>query len=285
MMLARLAVIPGFVVLALALGSSGIPAAAQERPKFPPDSTMAKLQTKANVLVGTKFDTPAVNIKNPITGKTEGFNIDMSYAIAKRMGVDPSKIEFSEVISANRETSLQEGLTDLNVSGYVITDKRRAEVGMAGPYIYTNLRLFVHKDNYNKFNTVEDIKGKTICHTPTGSGVPIIRRLGATFVPFDDIAVCMLQVANKQVDGVIIGDLLATGFFKQYPNLVVAKIAPFDRDGWGIGFKKGDAPLCKFLIGAIRDIIATGEWQKMWDSNFLPVGLPKDSPPTVQDHC
>ena len=126
MMLARLAVIPGLVVLALALGSSGIPAAAQERPKFPPDSTMAKLQTKANVLVGTKFDTPAVNIKNPITGKTEGFNIDMTYAIAKRMGVDPSKIEFSEVISANRETSLQEGLTDLNISGYVITDKRRA---------------------------------------------------------------------------------------------------------------------------------------------------------------
>ncbi len=278
-------ILAGSTLLAIAASALCFSAGAKEKPKFPPDTTMAKLQAKSNVLVGTKFDTPAVNIKNPITGKVEGFNIDMTNALAKRMGIDPNNIEYSEVISANREASLQGGLTDINLSGYVITDKRRAAVGMAGPYVYTNLRLFVHKDNYNKFNTVEDIKGKTICHTPTGSGVPIIRKLGAQFVPFDDIGVCMLQVANKQVDGVIIGDLLATGFFKQYPQIVVAKTAPFDKDGWGVGFKKGDETFCKYLIGALRDIIATGEWQKMWDANFLPVGLPKDSPPTVQDHC
>ena len=54
-------------------------------PKFASGSTMAKIQERGVLNVATKFDAKLFGQKNPLTGKLEGFDIEMAHAIAKRI--------------------------------------------------------------------------------------------------------------------------------------------------------------------------------------------------------
>ncbi len=81
-----------FALLAGACGGSDDPAvdagdsggdsgtattAAKGPPKFDAGSTMATLQAKGKITVGTKFDQPLFGLKNPITNKIEGFDVEI----------------------------------------------------------------------------------------------------------------------------------------------------------------------------------------------------------------
>ncbi len=269
---------------ALALCAS--PAAwAQDAVSFEPGTSMARIQEAGKLVVGTRFDIPAVALRNPITGEMEGFDVRVAKAVAKRLGLTEDQIEYREVISANRETAISQNLVDINVSGYVVTDKRRELVGQAGPYINVHSRLFVHEDNLDKYNTVEDIRGARICSTPTGTPVAIIERLGGVLVTSDDISVCKQHVINKIVDGSISNDLNTVGFLDHYPGLKVARTPTLSDEAWGIGFKKDDAAFCEFLTGAISDIVASGEYRENFEATFGALGLPYQEPPTPDDHC
>jgi len=274
----------GGLALSLAAPAAGS-AIAQDRPAFEPGTTMARIQEAGKLRVGTRFDIPAVALRNPITGEMEGFDIEVARGIARRLGLTEDQIEYTEVISANRESALSQGLVDINVSGYVVTPKRREAVGQAGPYVDVHSRLFVHQDNIDKYTTIESIKGMRICSTPTGTPVAIIERLGATLVPIDDLNVCKQHVVNKVVDGNIANDLNTMGFVNQYDGLVVAKTPPLSDEGWGVGLKKDDEPFCRFIIDALKDMKASGEYKTNFENAFGSLGLPYQEAPDPDDHC
>src|SRR5688572_4818434 len=75
-----------------------------DKPKFAAGSTMEKIQKAGKLRVGTKFDQPLFGLKNPATGKVEGFDVEIAKIIAKELGLDPeSDVEFTESVSKNRE--------------------------------------------------------------------------------------------------------------------------------------------------------------------------------------
>jgi glutamate transport system substrate-binding protein len=271
------------LLLAHDVSSGG--AVAQDAKTFAPNSTMEKIRKRGKFVVGTRFDQPNVAQMDPATGTIQGFDADIARLIAKRLGLPADAIEFTEVISANREPSLSQGLVDIVVSGYVITDKRRSIVGQAGPYAIAHQRLFVHKDVADQFKKPEDIKGRTVCAPATSTAVPIIKKFGGSFVPIDDNSACNQQVVNKLVDGKMGNDLLTVGFLKQYPGLALSSIPNMSDEGWGIGLAKDDKPFCEFLIESLREANSSGEWQRLWDVHLAPLGLPAQSPPTLDGHC
>lgn len=262
------------------------PAAAQQKIEpFPDGSTMRKIQDRGKFVVGTRFDTPGINQMNPSTMKLEGVDSDFARFVAGELGLKEDQVEFVEVISANRETAINQGLVDAVISAYAITKKRRDAVGLAGPYGMARHRLFVHEDEMPRFKSPEDIKGTRICATPSSTAAPIVEKFGATLVPFDDYSVCIQQVANKLVDGRIGHDVQMAGFMKNYPVIKIADIPPLGEEGWGIGFRKDDADFCRFLISAIEKAVSSGEWKAIWDRNLGSRGLPAGDPPKPDDHC
>ena len=262
-----------------------VPAAALAQQEFAEGTTMAKIQQRGSLRVGSRFDQPNVAQMDPVTGTVAGFDADVARYVGARLGLDPEKVEFSEVISANRETSISQGVVDIVVSGYVITDKRRAVVGQAGPYAIAHQRLFVHEDNLAKFKTTDDIAGHTVCAPATSTAVPIIKKHGGTFVPIDDNSVCNQQVANKLVDAKMGNDLLTIGFVKQFSGLAIAAIPDMSDEGWGIGLPKDDAPFCEFLRTSLNELISSGQWAALWKKHLAPLGLPAQTPPAIEDHC
>ncbi len=256
-----------------------------QEPQFAADSTMSKIQKRGKLIVGSRFDQPNVAQMDPITGTLNGFDAEVARYVGKALGLAPDNVQFTEVISANREPAITQGLVDIVVSGYVITDKRRSVVGQAGPYALAHQRLFVHQDNLSNFKTTDDIKGHTVCAPATSTAVPIIEKFGGKFVPIDDNSVCNQQVANKLIDGKMGNDLLTVGFVKQYPGLALAEIPDMSDEGWGIGHQKDDAAFCKFLQTTLNQMISTGEWSALWDKHLKSLGLPAQKPPVVEDRC
>ena len=55
--------------------------------------------------------------------------------VARGLGVDPERTSFKPLPAGSREAALERGEVDLVAGGYEITDRRRAEVAFAGPYL------------------------------------------------------------------------------------------------------------------------------------------------------
>ena len=81
---------------------------AEGPPEFEDGTTMAALQEKGKITVGTKFDQPLFGLKDPVSGDIEGFDVEIAKLVAQRifggeLDEMADKIEFVETVSANRE--------------------------------------------------------------------------------------------------------------------------------------------------------------------------------------
>lgn len=258
---------------------------AQADSTFPAGSSIRAFQDRKGITVGGRIDVPSVMQLDPLTGRVEGFDADIIRAIAKRIGVPDDGVKFTELPSTGREAAVNKGLVDFLIGTYVITTKRREQVSQAGPYAIAKGYLYVRKENKEKYKSLADIKGISICTTPTSTYVPVIEQAGAKLVPFEDISACTQQVVNGNVDGKTGNDLNNLGYVKLYPDLLPADIPPIREEGWGVAFKKDDKALCQFVIESLRDIEKSGEWEVLWDKHFTPLGVARQDPPTIEDRC
>ncbi len=60
---------------------------------------MKKIQDRGRLIAGVSADTLLLGARNPISGKIEGFDIDMLHAVSKAIFGDPDRIEL-RVITA-----------------------------------------------------------------------------------------------------------------------------------------------------------------------------------------
>jgi len=91
-------------------------------------------------------------------GQLDGFDIDVSKEVAKRLGV---KVKFItpdwDLIVAGKWG----GRWDLSIGSMTITDARSKVVDFSTPYYYTPAQFGVHKAN-TTFKKLQDFSGKTI---------------------------------------------------------------------------------------------------------------------------
>ncbi|MBW9234909.1 hypothetical protein JQK62_22295, partial [Leptospira santarosai] len=63
---------------------------------------LAKIKEDKKIVFGVKYDTRLFGLKNPSTGEVEGFDIDLSKALAEEMFGPDVKPEYKEVTSKTR---------------------------------------------------------------------------------------------------------------------------------------------------------------------------------------
>src|SRR5215216_5766183 len=98
------------------------------------------------LVVGVKFDQPLFGLKNPTTGKVEGFDVEIAKLVAKALGKNESQIDFQETVSKVREDVIQNGQRDYVVATYTINNDRKQKVGFAGPYYVAGQDIMVKAD-------------------------------------------------------------------------------------------------------------------------------------------
>jgi glutamate transport system substrate-binding protein len=245
--------------------------------------TFDKIKSAGKVVVGVKFDQPNLGYKDT-AGTRCGFDIETAQYLASKLGVDPAKIEYKEIPSANRETAIKGGEIDYYVGTYSITDKRKADVSFAGPYFVAGQDLLVRKDE-SAITGKDTLKGKKVCSATGSTPIQRVRDEALTepenIVEFKTYSECVSQLLDKKVDAVTTDDAILKGYAAQSPDDLKVVGQPFSTEKYGIGLPKDDKAFRDYVNDQLEAAFKDGTWQKIYDGTLGKSGSPA-SPPTLE---
>ena len=246
----------------------------------------AKIKSRGNLIVGVKADQPNLGYKDA-DGKRCGFDIEVARMVSAGLGLDPDKIEYKEIPSANRETAIGGGEIDYYVGTYSITDKRKALVSFAGPYFVAGQDLLVNKDDTSMDAGKTALKGKKVC-SATGS-TPIQRvkdeqlTEASNISEFKTYSECVSQLLDKKVDAVTTDDAILKGYAATAPDQLRVVGKTFSTEKYGIGLPKDDKAL-RGQVNTILEKSATdGTWKAIYDETLGKSGSP-GTPPALEKY-
>jgi len=242
------------------------------------------LADKGSIKIGVKFDQPGVSNKEPGSDTPVGFDDEMGRIVAAHLGIEPSKIQWIETVSDNRESFLQDGTVDLVIASYSITPDRRKVVGQAGPYYVTGQQLLVRSDN-STIKGPNDLKNAKVCSVEGSTSLARVQDdYGAKPVPFSTYSECVDQLKNKTVDAVTTDGAILLGYAAQDPDNLKVVGKPFSEERYGIGYKKGAPGMCQFLNKAIQESFKDGSWADAFQKTLGKSGVDTPTQPTL-DAC
>ncbi|MEU3315671.1 glutamate ABC transporter substrate-binding protein [Streptomyces sp. NPDC048387] len=250
--------------------------------RLPGSPTWEKARRRGHLVVGAKEDQPYMGQKDPATGVYSGFDIEIAKMMSASLGFAPGTTEFRTIASANRETALQNGQIDYYVGTYTINDKRKQQVGFAGPYYLAGQSLLVRRSEKG-IKGPEDLAGKRVC---SAAGSTSYQRLQSEFpravlVAYDTYAVCVDNLLTFQVDAVSTDDSILLGYAAKVPEELKVVGRPFSQEPYGIGVPRSDNQLRLALDDALAAHEKNGDWKKAYEATLGLSGQPAPKPPAI----
>lgn len=226
---------------------------------------LGKIKERGKLLVGVKYDTKLFGLKDPASGNVEGFDIDISKAIAKHIFGDENALELKEVTSKTRIPMLNNGDIDMIVATMTITEERKKEVDFSDVYFQAGQSLLVKKgspitgiENLTSDSTVLGSKGST--------SVKNIRDKvnGIKVLEFDNYQDAFNALKAGQGDALTTDDAILYGMSAQDPNYeVVGK--PFTDEPYGIAVQKGNSDIVQAINDTLKELHDSGEYDKIYE--------------------
>lgn len=268
--------------------SEGTTSTTEAPPAFDAGTTMAALQTKGRLVVGTKFDQPGFGLKDAVSGRVEGFDVEIAKLVAAGIfggsAEDAAaKIEFVEAVSKNREPFIQEGKVDLVIATYTINDARKEVVDFAGPYFVARQDIMVMSDNED-IKSVEDLNGRKVCSAQGSTSIKNVQAKAPqadVSIAFDTYSKCADAMTDGRVVAVTTDDTILAGLVQSSGGAFKLVNAPFSEEPYGIGLKKGDQAFRDFLNDRLEEIYDSGEWATAFEATLGELGLDTPEPPAV----
>jgi len=258
-------------------GSSSAPYKVATSVDLTGSPTYDAMKKRGKVVVGVKEDQPGLGYMDAATGKRTGFDVEIAKWIAASLGFGEDKIDFKAIPSANRESAIVNGDIDYYVGTYSITDKRKQQVGFAGPYFVTGQGLLVKKDNTD-IKSEKDLAGKTVC---SATGSTPIQNIKENFpntktTEFDTYSQCVEALKDGQVDAVTTDAAILIGYAAQDPDNLKVVGEPFTVEKYGVGLPKDDTALRTF----INNLFTNGHdtWQAIYDETLGKSGTKVEQP-------
>lgn len=249
-------------------------------------ATFTKIKARGHAVVGVKADQPNLGYKDA-NGKRCGFDIEIARMVSAQLGLDPDKIEYKEIPSANRETAIAGGEIDYYVGTYSITDKRKKLVGFAGPYFVAGQDLLVRKADTSMDAGKTALKGKKVC-SATGS-TPIQRvkdenlTEASNISEFKTYSECVSQLLDNKTDAVTTDDAILKGYAANAPEDLRVVGKPFSTEKYGIGLPLADKPLRDKVNAGLETSFTDGTWKTLYDGTLGKSGSP-GTPPALEKY-
>ncbi|TDC78827.1 glutamate ABC transporter substrate-binding protein [Micromonospora sp. KC606] len=252
---------------------------------FPAGSTMERLNKAQKIKVGTKFDQPGFGQKG-LSGKPEGFDVEVAKIIVKELGIPEDKIEFVETPSKVREDKIVDGSVDLVAATYTINDKRKERIAFAGPYYEAGQNILVKKDDTTITGPDSFKDGtKKVCSvtgsTPAEKIKEYVKDVATQLVLFDTYDKCRDALKNGQVDAVTTDNVILLGYIAKDEASFKLAGDNFTKEPYGIGVKKEDTDFRTFINDTLEKAFADGSWKKAWDDTAGKFGAELGAAPTI----
>jgi aspartate/glutamate/glutamine transport system substrate-binding protein len=255
----KMALVP--ILSALLLAGCGGDKASTDSSK----DVLAQIKEDKKIVFGVKHDTRLFGLKNPSTGEVEGFDIDLSKALAEEIFGKDVKPEFVEVTSKTRVGLLNNGKVDAVVATMTITEERKKEVDFTDVYFDAGQSLLVKKGS--KVQSIDDLKKGTTVLAVKGSTSSINIREKApetTVLEFENYAEAFTALKAGKGDALTTDDSILYGMAEEDPSFELVG-GTFTEEPYGIAVKKGNKELVDELNKALKGLKDSGKYDEIKD--------------------
>jgi glutamate transport system substrate-binding protein len=260
---------------------------APPRPTFAAGTTMADIQNKGKLVVGTRLDLTGFGVRTP-AGVMEGFDVEIAKHIAVGIfgGTTAdvvSKIEFTDSVMGTREASIKDGMVDFAIAAYRITDAAKQQVDFAGPYFMAGQDLLVRSAD-TTIKGFSDLAGKKVCSSrATGTAVANVRAKApeAESIQMDTTPQCADALLAGQVDAVASVNTSLLGPLEKSAGAIKLVGNPSTEEPSGIGVKRGDDAFRAFINDRLEKLYAGGQWAAAYAATLGKFGWRTPTPPPV----
>jgi aspartate/glutamate/glutamine transport system substrate-binding protein len=226
---------------------------------------LAQIKEENKIVFGVKHDTRLFGLKNPSTGEVEGFDIDLSKALAEEMFGKDVKPEYVEVTSKTRVGLLNNGKVDAVVATMTINEERKKEVDFTDVYFDAGQSLLVKKGS--KIQGIEDLKKGTKVLAVKGSTSSVNIREKApetTVLEFENYAEAFTALKSGKGDALTTDDSILYGMAEEDPSYELVG-GTFTEEPYGIAVKKGNKELVDELNKALKSLKDSGKYDEIKD--------------------
>lgn len=230
-------------------------------------ATLDAIKKRDKLIAGVKYDTNLFGLKDPATGKVNGFDIDIAKALAKDILGDESKIEFKEVTSKTRIPMLDKGDIDVIIATMTINEERKKQVNFSDVYFKAGQSLLVKQGSDIK--SVDDLKGKKVLAVKGAtSGKNIKEKVpGVELLEFDNYSEAFTALKSGKGDTLTTDNAILLGMSQQDSNYVLTG-GLFTDEPYGIASKHGEDAFTTYLNTFLKKINDNGDYAKIYKQWF-----------------
>lgn len=248
-----------FVLVGLLTGCSGKEAGGSSK-----KSVLDRLDDSKVLKVGFEGTYPPFNFLND-KKKYDGFDVDISNEIAKRLGVKTKFI-------ATKWDSLIGGLKsdkfDIIIGQMTVTEERKKSVDFTEPYVVTGSVLVTRNDT-NDIKLLNDIKGKDV---GVGGGTTfeeVAKSVdGANVKLYKAMNDYVQDLMNKRLDVIINDQLLMSYNIKERKLPIQISSDILNKDEIGMAVKKGNEDFIKKVNTALAEMKQDGTYNEIYKKWF-----------------
>ncbi|MGQ5596592.1 bifunctional serine/threonine-protein kinase/glutamate ABC transporter substrate-binding protein [Streptomyces sp. ESR1.13] len=242
---------------------------------------------KKRLTIGAKEDQPGLSFYNKDTGVWSGFDVDIAYALAGKLGYDREHVDFYGVTTANRASKLKNGEVDLVVASYSMTPEREKKDGIlfVGPYYNAGSSLLVRKNSAKyDLNVAADVEEKQVevCTARDSTYADRLQKEGYTTGKWqpDTYKECVERLLDKRstVYAVASDDVLLAGYAQNDPTHLKLLPSGAGTEPYGVAMRNGDPLLKSKVCSGLQEILAGKEWSEMYMKDLSPLTGRKTAP-------
>ncbi|WP_054955840.1 ABC transporter substrate-binding protein/permease [Paenibacillus dakarensis] len=220
---------------------------------------------KKTVILGTSADYAPYEFHKTIDGVDTivGFDIEIAKEIAKDMGAELiiKDTSFDALLP-----ELTSGRIDFVISGMNPTEERRKSIDFSIPYYRAEQAIVVRKEDKDKYNTVEQLKGakfgvqKSSIQERIAQGIP-----DAEVVSLDKIPDLLMQLDTGRVDVVIAEYPIAKANIDEESMVITDAKPKSENDEYAVGVKKGNEELLNSINATLERLKENDKIQQFVD--------------------
>jgi polar amino acid transport system substrate-binding protein len=210
---------------------------------------------KTKVRVATEAAYPPFEVVDEASKELVGYDIELMNAIAAKAGfeVDFQNMPFDSVLAGISTCQF-----DAAISAITITAERAEKMSFSDPYINAGQITTVRIDNTD-ISGPADLKGKTIgVQLSTTGQIEAEKIEGATIKPYDTVDLAFLDLANGQVDAVIVDYPTTLNYVNKSPDKIKLTGEVFTDESYGIAVCKTNTELLEKINKAIAALKEDG---------------------------
>ena len=211
-------------------------------------NSIESIKKRGVLIVGVLDDVPHLGLLNRKNEKIEGYEIDISKALAKEILGDESKLKLVALNYKSRQPLLENGSVDLVIATFSITDERKKTLHFSKPYYVDSVGILVLKDK--GYKSLADMSDAHIGVAQSSTTREVITTAAkkegievkfSEFAEFSDIKAAL---DSDKIDAFCIDKSILLGYVDSKSEILPDS---FETQRYGIASKKSNTSLANVV--------------------------------------